>query len=186
MEERGKIGQVRARPWWRERASDALKRQESRASSFLRHRRHLLRTGPTAMDETKDRDTATASAGGPLEGQASGSNSAATEGPPRKQVQVVGAPPVYHGAGRKEEPLRDAGSEDDDDDDDEGEGEDNDAGQDEKVEEAGSDREIPDEDLLAEFDDDENVSEAASLTLQPALTACCYSARRAYTSPTSA
>ena len=139
------------------------------------------------MDETKDRDTATASAGGPLAGQASGSNAAATEGPPRKQVQVVGAPPVYHGAGRKEEPLRGAGSDDDDDDDDdEEEGEGNDAGQEQKAEEAGSDREISDEDLLAEFEDDENVSEAPSLTLQRALTAYCYSARRAYTSPTSA
>ncbi|UZJ52543.1 hypothetical protein CBS101457_001863 [Exobasidium rhododendri] len=100
----------------------------------------------------------------PSEAQASSSSRAAAEGTPiKKQVQLVGAPPVFHGAGRKAEPSRGAQS---DDDDEEEQVEEDGAGQDgedkARTVEAG---EINDEDLLAEFDEDEDTIHLTHLRL---------------------
>jgi hypothetical protein len=91
------------------------------------------------------------------EGSQASSSRAKPEGVPRKQVQLVGAPPVFHGAGRKAEPSRGAESEDEDDQVEE----EDDKGQEEGEEKTRVVREgeIADEDLLASLDDDEDVSD---------------------------
>ena len=94
---------------------------------------------------------------------------------PKKQVQVVGAPPPLPFGGRKAE-ERDEDSGDDDEDAEEDEGE-----EDERDEEDGEERregaearqngreEVEEEDLLANFPEDEDVS--ACLVLSPSRTA---------------
>lgn len=73
-----------------------------------------------------------------------------------KRVQVVGAPPPFYGAGRKEEETRQAAESDNED---EEQPDDDVLGIDgaDKTRTVG-DGEVKDEDLLAEFDEDEDVS----------------------------
>lgn len=86
-----------------------------------------------------------------VNGNGSGSSGAVVT----KRVQVVGAPPPFHGAGRKDEEPRKAAESDDDEEqpDDDVLGIDGD----DKTRTVG-DGEVKDEDLLAEFDEDEDVS----------------------------
>jgi hypothetical protein len=96
----------------------------------------------------------------PVDALASGSRAGQGSAPVKKQVQLVGAPPVYHGAGRKEEPPRGAQSDDDDDDvEDEEQAEGSESfKQEEEKARTVAEGELKDEDLLAEFDEDADVS----------------------------
>lgn len=87
-----------------------------------------------------------------------------TSGTVTKRVQVVGAPPAFHGTGRKEEEPRKAADSDE-----EEEQPDEDAlgiDSDDKTRTVG-DGEVKDEDLLAEFDEDEDVSSDISRVTSP-------------------
>lgn len=76
-----------------------------------------------------------------------------------KKVQVVGQPPAFHGTGRKEETKAAAGSDDEEEPDEETLGQESD----DKTRVTG-DGEVKDEDLLAEFDEDEDVSFSISMS----------------------
>jgi hypothetical protein len=76
-----------------------------------------------------------------------------------KKVQVVGQPPAFYGTGRKEETKAAAGSDDEEEPDEDTLGQESD----DKTRVTG-DGEVKDEDLLAEFDEDEDVSFSISMS----------------------
>lgn len=87
---------------------------------------------------------------------ASGENAHLNGSSSGKRVQVVGEPPAFHGVGRKQEPSR--GAESDEEEEEQQQLDENtiEKENEDKTRTVG-DGEVKDEDLLAEFDEDEDV-----------------------------